>query len=329
VFEHAVEYLETEEGYRADLVVQLRPTSPLRPPGLVDRGIELLLSDPAADSVRCVAPSTQNPFKMWRIEDGRLEPLLGGTRSETYNMPRQALPPTFWQTGHVEVIRDRTLREQRSMTGSHILPLLVDPRYAVDIDDLYQWQMAESELSRGASRVVRPLAGDIGPRLAQVRLLALDFDGVLTDGRVQVSQDGQESVTCNRADGMGIGLLRRRGIQTMVISTEANPVVAARCRKLGLRFEQAVADKARLLLEVAADRRLALEEVAFVGNDVNDLECLRIAGVSFVPADAHPEVQHAADLVLGKGGGDGAVREACDRILAAVEHTREVRQCAS
>lgn len=147
VFQHVAEWLEREEGYRPDLFVQLRPTSPLRPPGLVDAGIRLLWEDLAADSVRSVTAPAQNPYKMWRQDGAYLSPLLNDAGAEAYNRPRQSLPATLWQTGHLDVIRRRTL-EAGSLTGASIRPLLVGPEYAVDIDTELQLRMAELVLAQ-------------------------------------------------------------------------------------------------------------------------------------------------------------------------------------
>ena len=158
VFEHAVQWLEANEGYHADWVVQLRPTSPLRPPRLLDEAIEILARHPEADSVRCVTPSGQNPFKMWGIERGHLQPLLQLNQKEPFNQPRQSLPETFWQTGHVEVIRHETIVLKKSMTGEVILPCIVAPEYAIDLDNLYQWDYAEHVLAKWNLDLVSPLA---------------------------------------------------------------------------------------------------------------------------------------------------------------------------
>jgi N-acylneuraminate cytidylyltransferase len=164
VFAHALSWLEQEEDYRPGIVVQLRPTSPLRPAGLIDAGVRLLRGDPRADSVRAVTPPSQNPFKMWRIEEGYLRPLLGDALSEPYNMPRQALPDTYWQTGHLDVVRTRTIQAGRSMTGERVLPLLVEGTYAVDIDTLEQWSLAEALLLSGRVDVVRPAPQTVSAR---------------------------------------------------------------------------------------------------------------------------------------------------------------------
>lgn len=157
VFEHAVRWLEENENYRADIVIQLRPTSPFRPQFCVDQAIELLLSEPRADSVRGVTPSGQNPYKMWRIENNRMLPLLNGKHKEPYNMPRQQLPPTFWQTGHIEVIRYETLMNKQSMTGDYIMPFVIDPKFAIDLDTLQQWEFAEYSLEAIEAEICQPL----------------------------------------------------------------------------------------------------------------------------------------------------------------------------
>jgi YrbI family 3-deoxy-D-manno-octulosonate 8-phosphate phosphatase len=153
---------------------------------------------------------------------------------------------------------------------------------------------------------------------ARVSLLALDFDGVLTDNRVWIAEDGTESVVCSREDSLGLQMLRERGIPAIVISQETSPVVAARCRKLGISCWQGVEDKATLLSRLVADRGLSMDEVVYVGNDVNDLACLRSAGYGVAVSDAHPRVVEAADLLLTRPGGRGAVRELCDRVVAGM-----------
>ncbi len=317
VMVHALDWLEQQEGYVPELVVQLRPTSPLRPPGLVDAGIAALRAVDHADSLRAVVPALENPFKMWRLERGLLHPLLTCEGvPEPYNAPRQELPEALWQTGHLEVIRTRTLRLLGSLTGASVLPLLVDRRYAVDIDTQADWRLAEERL--GTLECVRPQGPARGP-FAGLRMVVFDFDGVFTDDRVYVAEDGRESVACSRGDGLGLRRLRAHGIRATVLSTETNPVVAARCRKLGLPCRQGIGDKGAALCVLAAQAGLGLDQIAYLGNDVNDLDCLRLARVGVAVADARPEVREAADWVLEARGGRGAVRELCELVIAHCE----------
>jgi N-acylneuraminate cytidylyltransferase len=143
VFEHALAWLAEHETYVPDLVVHLRPTSPIRPPGLVDDGIRALLTDPAADSLRVVCEAPANPFKMWRIIEGVLVPLVDVGIPEAYNRPRQELPTAYWQIGVLDVIRPATILEQGSMTGRRILPFVIDDSLAADVDDPASLSRAE------------------------------------------------------------------------------------------------------------------------------------------------------------------------------------------
>lgn len=323
VFDHALGWLEREQDYRPDVVVQLRPTSPLRPTDCVDRAVGILLDHPEADSVRGIVPAGQNPYKMWRLTpEGHMRPLLEGEFKEAYNLPRQSLPPTYWQTGHIDAIRTRTILDKRSMSGEVILPLLLDPRYTVDIDNPRDWERAEWYLTQAGLDAVWPGPGH-RPLPATVDLLVLDFDGVLTDNRVWVDADGREMVAAHRGDGWGVARLREAGMGVVVLSSEENPVVAARCRKLGLEVRQGVVRKEEALRTMLEERGVDPARVVYLGNDVNDLPCFPLVGCAAVVADADPQVAAQADLVLSRPGGMGAVRELCDLILRRnVEKTR-------
>jgi N-acylneuraminate cytidylyltransferase len=314
VFLHALEWLRSNENCRPRIVVQLRATSPLRPPECVDAAIDLLLADDGADSVRGVTVAGQTPYKMWRIEERRMVPLLRAEMHEPHNMPRQELPRVHWQTGHIEVVRAETILCKNSMTGEQVLPYVIDPRYAVDLDTPHQWAIVEQMLRDPGLKRVDP-GSLLSGGLARVRLVVTDFDGVMTDNSVCVRQDGTESVVCSRADGLGVVRLQASGVPVVVLSTETNPVVAARCRKLGISCQQGVESKRDGIRAIAADRGCTLSEVAYVGNDVNDLEAMDEAGLCIAVSDAHPEVLAKADMILAHSGGRGAIRELCELIL--------------
>jgi len=316
VFTHALSWLLKYESYQPDIVIQLRPTSPLRPPGCIDQAVQILLDHPEADSVRGIIPSGQNPYKMWRVDQqGRMTPLLtlAGV-AEPFNAPRQELPPTYWQTGHIDAVRVSTIVHKQSLSGEVILPLHLDPRYAIDIDTLRDWQRAEWVIAQGDLPIILPGR----PKRAlpkQVDLVVFDFDGVMTDDRVWVDQEGHEAVAANRRDGMGIAALHKAGIPMVVLSTEPNPVVSARCRKLELPVIQGLSDKSAALRLLLQERHLDPSHVIYLGNDVNDVSCFPLVACAVVVADAHPDASLHADIVLSHPGGHGAVRELCDRII--------------
>lgn len=150
VFQHALHWLAENEDYHPEIVVQLRPTSPFRRVWHIDRAVEALIQRPDADAVRTVCVPFQNPFKMWRITaDGLMQPLIQTSFREAYNMPRQALPEAYWQTGYVDAAWSDTLLTKDSMTGDRILPLVIDPSEWIDIDSPDDWRRAERLLESG------------------------------------------------------------------------------------------------------------------------------------------------------------------------------------
>ena len=151
--------------------------------------------------------------------------------------------------------------------------------------------------------------------------MVYDFDGVMTDNRVLVSEDGRESVWANRADGWGVRLLRERGVAQMILSTETNPVVSARAAKLGIEAVQRCEDKRAAVLERCAALRCEPAEVVYVGNDTNDLPAMRLVGWPVAPRDAHPAVLAIACHVTRCDGGQGVVRELADWLLAGAAGT--------
>ena len=317
VFEHALTWLRENEGYEPDVVIQLRPTSPIRPRNCIDSAVALLAEHSDADCVRGVVTAGQNPYKMWSIQPGgELAPILTveGIK-EAYNAPRQDLPPVYWQTGHIDAIRPATILEKHSMTGDVIFPLIIDPLYTVDIDTMTDWRNAEQLIREGCLDMVIP-AKDKIPLPKKISLLVMDFDGVMTDDRVWVDENGHEMVAAHRGDGMGLEMIRQKlGISIVVISKERNPVVARRCEKLKIPYRQGVDKKASVLQAILSEQNIDPAQAAYIGNDVNDLDCFDLVGYRVAPADAHESVKQKADLVLQKNGGHGAAREFCDRLM--------------
>jgi N-acylneuraminate cytidylyltransferase len=326
VFEHALKWLAENEGYKPDVVVQLRPTSPIRPRGLVDKAIEILLAHPDADSVRGVVSAGQNPHKMWCLtdENSPMQNLLDVEGiDEPYNAPRQILPPIYWQTGHIDAIRAETILNG-SMSGKNIYPLIIDSVFTVDIDNLQDWARYEHLVATGgldmvwAGRARRPIP-------ANVKLIVSDFDGVITDNRVWTSEEGLETVVASRSDSMRVRTLRERGVEVMILSSEPNPVVKARAEKMGVASVQGIdiRGKGEALKKLLAEKNVDATNVVYIGNDLNDLPCFEIAGWAVAVADAYPEVLQAADHVLTRAGGHGAVRELCELVLKNMDTKQE------
>jgi 3-deoxy-D-manno-octulosonate 8-phosphate phosphatase (KDO 8-P phosphatase) len=158
---------------------------------------------------------------------------------------------------------------------------------------------------------------ELKPLLERVQLAVFDFDGVFTDNRVWVNEQGEEALAFSRSDGLGLRRLDEVGVAYLILSMEQNPIVGARAQKLRADCLQGVDDKLSVLRERAEHLGLSLDDTAYLGNDVIDADCLRAVGVPVVPADAWPEVKPLARWVLSRPGGAGCVREFCDGVWEA------------
>ena len=302
---HALDQLE-REGDLPDLLVFLQCTSPLLLPEDVDGTIETLIEQEADSAFT----GTSFYHFIWKQEGERGG--VGVNHDPRVRPRRQEREGQYLETGGAYVMRVAGFRETRHrFFGKTALYLLPQAR-AFEIDEPLDLVIAEAlhqEMARKRRGLKLP---------AKIEGLALDFDGVFTDNHVVVFQDGREAVLCSRSDGWGLARLKDLGLPMVVISTELNPVVEARCMKLGIPFVQGAMDKVAHLQAWTNRLGLALENVIFVGNDVNDLPCLRLVGCPVAVADSHPEVLSVASLVLDSHGGKGALRELAELIQQKV-----------
>jgi YrbI family 3-deoxy-D-manno-octulosonate 8-phosphate phosphatase len=281
----------------AEVVLLVQCTSPFLTSGDID-AVAAPVADGLADSAFTAAPS--HSF-LWR-PDGT------GVNHDPATRPRrQDRPVELVETGAAYAMRVTGLRRGEYRFFGRVLPVPVDPSRTLEIDE-------PADLRR--ARLLAPLL-DPAPVLDIDRLdaLVLDFDGTLTDDTVIVDQDGRESVTVHRGDGLGIAALRRAGLDVLILSTERNPVVAARARKLAVPALYGIDDKGAALAQWCADNGHSLNRTAYVGNDVNDLPCFEIVGWPIAVADAHHSVRARARIVTAARGGHGAIREIASRLL--------------
>ena len=173
------------------------------------------------------------------------------------------------------------------------------------------------DISHGVTNPPR-LSASLQERAASIALLTLDVDGILTDGRVTYDSNGQELKSFNIKDGLGIKLIQKAGIRTAIMTGRVSPVVERRSRELGINYViQGREDKGTALGELSRESGIALEYIAYAGDDLPDYQALKLAGVSMTVADAHPEIIAIADWVAPLSGGCGAVRQMCDLLLQA------------
>ncbi|REE98387.1 acylneuraminate cytidylyltransferase [Thermomonospora umbrina] len=300
--ESALLHTLDEVGGDPEVTVMVQCTSPFIDPADLDAAVGLVL-DGAADSV--FSGLETHEFQWCSAgADG-----VTGVGHDPARRPRrQDRAAHFRETGAFYVMRTDGLRAHRHRFFGRIDVRPVPTAHAIEVDE-----PADLELVRAIAVV----ADRVEP--IDVDAVVTDFDGVHTDDRAFVDQDGRESVAVSRGDGMGVALLRRAGVPLLILSTEVNPVVAARARKLGVPVLHGVEDKATVLRKWLADEGLDPARVAYVGNDVNDLGCLAMVGWPVAVPGSHPDVLSAARVTLTRPGGAGAVRELCERVLAARE----------
>jgi len=153
--------------------------------------------------------------------------------------------------------------------------------------------------------------------LSKIKFIIFDFDGIFTDNTVIVNEDGKESAICNRSDGIGVSRLKKIGVDILILSTEEREICKRRAEKLNIDCINNCKDKAKKLKEEVSRRGFSLNQVAYVGNDINDIACLKLVGLPIVVADSHKDVLQYGKFKTKLGGGQGAVREICDMIYLA------------
>jgi YrbI family 3-deoxy-D-manno-octulosonate 8-phosphate phosphatase len=304
---HVLESLRQTENYQPDLVAFLQCTSPLTLAEDIDGTIQAL-EDQAADTALAVIPFH---YFLWRLDpdDANGHDASGINHDKSVRPLRQEREPQYLETGAVYVMKTAGFEQARhrffGKTALYVMPS--DRR--LEIDEPVDFQVAEvlmrtqNEKQR-LSALPKPVAA-----------LVLDFDGVFTDNRVIVFQDGSEAVICDRGDGWGVAQLKKTGLPILILSTETNPVVQARANKLGIPCVHGVQEKDRALKAWLSSKKLNPAQTVYVGNDLNDLTCLALVGCPVAVADAHPQVIQQAVLVLDNAGGEGALREICELIL--------------
>jgi len=299
---HCLDHLRREEDYRPDVLALLQCTAPLTLGEDIDGTIAALI-DTGADSGLAVAD-----FHHFLWRDGDAGSLVGVNHDAAIRLPRQARTPDLLESGSVYVMRTKGFLRTKHRFYGTVASYCLPRERCWEIDEAADLVVAEALLRR---RQQSRRADLLPPALSAV---VLDFDGVMTDNRALVLQDGREAVLCNRSDGLAIASLKANGVMLLVLSSEANPVVRARCDKLGVECLHGVGRKWPVLEEWLANRKIEPAHVVYVGNDVNDLECLQSVGCGVAVADSHKAVRSAARIVLDTGGGNGAVRELADLI---------------
>ncbi|MGP4010089.1 cytidylyltransferase domain-containing protein [Streptomyces sp. 4N124] len=304
---HAMDAHEALHGSSVDVVMLVQCTSPFIAREDVD-GVAAAILDNGADTAVTVAAF--HGF-IWRDGDeGADDGGHGVNHDKSFRPRRQDRPQDFLETGAAYAMDAAGFRKHQHRFFGRTELVRTDPARVLEIDDHH-------ELAR--ARALAPLfdADRPGalPTAADIDAVVLDFDGTQTDDRVLIDADGKEFVSVHRGDGLGIAALRKSGLKMLILSTEQNPVVAARARKLQIPVLHGIDRKDLALKQWCEEQGIAPERVLYVGNDVNDLPCFALVGWPVAVASAHDVVRGAARAVTTVPGGDGAIREIASWIL--------------
>lgn len=310
-----------DRGIDPDILVFVQCTSPFIRPEDLDRGVELVASG-AADST---FSGIETYEFLWRDADPDTEPgsgaMVGQNHQAEVRPRRQDRRPDYRETGAFYAMTAPGFRQaqHRFFGTTRVVP--VPELASLEIDTVEELAIADAFAD---VLDVEDSATPAGLSPIDVDAVITDFDGVHTSDTAYVDQHGEEMVRVSRSDGLGVSVLRRAGVPFLICSRETNPVVAARAAKLGVAVLQSVADKRSAVLQWLSESGVDPARTAYVGNDLNDLGPMSVVGWPVAVADAHTEVIEAARVVLTHRGGQGAVRELCDRVAIAHTVAREI-----
>lgn len=300
---HVIEHLKKTESYFPDIIVFLQCTSPFTYLQDIDGTIDKLIKEKAD----CAFTVTRFHHFLW--EKDIKGNLTGINHYKENRQLRQKIKPQYLETGSVYVMKAKDFIKKQHRFFGKITTYEISKDRCLEIDEEHDFKIAESLIHLHTDIDVNSLIPH------KLQALVLDFDGVFTDNGVIVFQNGQEAVICNRSDGMGLEKIKKLPIQIMVISKENNPVVEHRCNKLGVEFKSGIDNKLDVLIDWLDKNNYAAENVIYLGNDENDLECMEYIGCPIAVNDAHLSVKKISNIILRSNGGKGAIRELCDLIM--------------
>ncbi|MFC4032832.1 cytidylyltransferase domain-containing protein [Streptomyces polygonati] len=311
---HAMDSHEATTGAAAEVVLLVQCTSPFITSDEID-GVVAAVTEGGADTAHTVAPFHGFVWRDGDPVDGPADGSAGdadaeGTSGGSFGVNhdkatrprRQDRPQDLLETGAAYGMRAAGFRAAKHRFFGRTALVRTDPARVLEIDE-----PADLERARALAPLLDARAGI--PTRADVDAVVLDFDGTQTDDRVLIDSDGHEAVTVHRGDGLGIAALRRAGLPVLILSTETNPVVAARARKLQVPVLHGIDRKDLALKQWCEENGIAPERVLYAGNDVNDLGCFALVGWPVAVAGAHDVVRAAARAVTTAHGGHGAIRE--------------------
>jgi N-acylneuraminate cytidylyltransferase len=293
---HAISEIEKEQ--RIETVAFLQATSPLRDDNDMDDALKRFIAE-NADSL--FSATVLDDFCVWGSTEGKLKSL-------TYNYKnrgrRQDRKPYYLENGSIYLFKPEVIRKYGNRLGGKIAIYEMPMWKSHEIDNPEDLELCEYYMRKNI------LKGSLkGVKLKNIELIVYDFDGVMTNNTVLVREDGLESVTVSRADGLATGMIKKKGIPQIILTMEKNKVVEARAKKLDLPILKGVDDKKTALKSYCKEHKILLKNVVYVGNDINDLDVMKTVGYPVCPSDANVEIKKISSIILTTPGGSGVIRE--------------------
>ncbi|MBA7568308.1 hypothetical protein ES708_10029 [subsurface metagenome] len=297
---HAIAFIKKNIKEKIDIVVFCQATSPLRTSEDIDNAIKYFISTQADSLFSAVIFESLYTWRKQKRE------LISVSYDYKNRVRRQERPPLYLENGSIYIFKPEVLVKYNNRLGGKISMYIMDYWKSFDIDTIEDIEICEYFMRKKI--LSKP------PRINKkdIQLIVYDFDGVMTNNKVIIDQNGEESVIVNRSDGLAISFLCKMRIKQIIISTEENQVVLKRAEKLKIPCMNGVKNKLSILKKYLKKNNILKENIIYVGNDINDFEAMKFVAFPVAPSDAHKDIRKIAKLVTKSKGGDGVIRELLD-----------------
>ena len=293
---HTLDILKKKNKYDPKYVIFLQCSSPFRSKNDINNAYKKIISD-NSDSLLSVVESKKF---LWSVDKS------GGNKAINYDIDNrkreQDINDTYEENGSIYICKTKNLRKYNNRLSGKISIYKMDFWSTLQIDEIHDFELANWVSSYKIKNFKIP-------KLKDLEMIVFDFDGVFTNNKFFLNKKGEEVVTLSRADGLAIKILKQNKVQMLVLSSEKNDVVKLRCQKIGVNYKNGVDNKIKYLKYYFFKNGINKENVLYIGNDLNDLECMKYIGFPVAVYDAADLVKKNSKIILDSKGGDGAIRE--------------------
>lgn len=289
---HALDEIKKINKEDPDFTILLQCTSPIRKIGDIDQAFKKI-KNLKGDSLISV---TKSKKFLWKFKKNKFQSINYDFKKRKRE---QDFEEQYEENGSIYITKSKLLRKEKNRLCGKIIPFVMDPFSSLQIDEKEDLKLAKLIMSNMKIKL----------KFKNIKLIVLDFDGVLTDDKVTLNELNQESVTLHRGDGLAISHLKDKGYKVIVLSSEKSNIAKMRCRKLEIDCYNNIKSKIDFLKNYIIKNEFKRSETLYVGNDINDLECMKFVEIPVSVANSHYDVLNNSKLILNTKGGEGAIRE--------------------